>query len=221
MAKKPGSKKKTAKKSDFPSAETYTLTKLDQVKVLADPLRVRLLEAFCLEQTTKQVADQLGEKSTKLYHHVDALERVGLIRLTRTRQNRGTLEKYYQSVARSFRADPQLFLSADREAPQAGAMQTMISNLFGNVTQEIGAIVNAAQGMQGLEEEGVMAHCEVRATEADIKKLQRRLNRLVKSLIQDDEEDENLDDLRRYRLVLAFYPLDWASHYEASSKKTR
>ena len=63
----------------------------------------RLLEALVLEpRTTKQVAEALGEKPTKLYHHVDALEKVGLIRLIRTQRNRGTLEKYYQSVARSF-----------------------------------------------------------------------------------------------------------------------
>lgn len=28
------------------------------------------------ERTTKQVAERLGEKPTKLYHHVEALERV-------------------------------------------------------------------------------------------------------------------------------------------------
>ena len=89
----------------LPQREIYTLKDLDQVKVLADPLRIRILEALLEERTTKQVADLLGEKPTKLYHHVDALEKVGLIALSRTRQNRGTVEKYYLAVARTFRAD--------------------------------------------------------------------------------------------------------------------
>ena len=88
----------------LPQREIYTLKDLDQVKVLADPLRIRILEALLEERTTKQVADLLGEKPTKLYHHVDALEKVGLIALSRTRQNRGTVEKYYLAVARTFRA---------------------------------------------------------------------------------------------------------------------
>ena len=77
-----------------PTREVMILTELDQIKVLADPLRIRILEELGQERTTKQVADLIGEKPTKLYHHVEALERVGLIQLTRTRQNRGTLEKY-------------------------------------------------------------------------------------------------------------------------------
>ena len=47
---------------------------LEQVKVLADPLRVRILETMALEErTTKQVAEELGEKPTRLYPHVEAL----------------------------------------------------------------------------------------------------------------------------------------------------
>ena len=85
-----------AKKAAAPAQESVMmLTDLEQMKVLADPLRIRILESLAIdERTTKQVADLLGEKPTKLYHHVEALERVGLIRMTRTRQNRGTLEKY-------------------------------------------------------------------------------------------------------------------------------
>ena len=52
--------------------------------------------------TTKQVAELLGEKPTRLYHHVDLLHQAGLIRLTHTRKNRGTTEKYYEAIARQF-----------------------------------------------------------------------------------------------------------------------
>ena len=202
-------KKENGEKPGFPAAESYTLTDLEQVKVLADPLRVRLLEAFCVERTTKQVADRLGEKSTKLYHHVEALEKVGLIRRTRTRQNRGTLEKYYQAVARTFRADARLFLSDEQESPQTDALQTVMSTMLDRVARELGAIIEAGQAAPGLDQEGVVAHCEVRGSDAEMTKLRRRLDRLVKSVADDACGDESLDDLRRYRLMLMFYPLDW------------
>jgi len=74
---------------------------LEQVRALAHPLRLRLLELFARQpRTAKQAAQVLGEPPTRLYHHVAALERAGLIRLKETRQNRGTTEKYYE------RADP-------------------------------------------------------------------------------------------------------------------
>src|ERR1051326_7711550 len=73
-------------------------TGLDQVRALAHPLRLRLLELFARQpRTAKQAAEVLGEPPTRLYHHVAALERAGLIRLKETRQNRGTTEKYYEA----------------------------------------------------------------------------------------------------------------------------
>jgi len=73
-------------------------TGLEQVRALSHPLRLRLLELFKLQpRTAKQAAEVLGEPPTRLYHHVAALERAGLIRLRETRQNRGTTEKYYEA----------------------------------------------------------------------------------------------------------------------------
>ena len=72
-----------------PDDPFYVIRDLAQLKVLADPLRVRILEALCEQpRTTKQVAERLGEKPTKLYHHVEALDRAGLIELHSTRPNR-------------------------------------------------------------------------------------------------------------------------------------
>ena len=52
--------------------------------------------------SAERVAEIIGEKPTKLYHHMDKLQKVGLIRLTHTRQNRGATEKYYETIARQF-----------------------------------------------------------------------------------------------------------------------
>ena len=43
---------------------------------------MRILTALNEERTTKQVAELLHEKPTRLYHHVDALERACLVQLT-------------------------------------------------------------------------------------------------------------------------------------------
>jgi len=68
-----------------------------QLRALAHPIRLRLLEAFARgRRTTMQVAAQLGEPPTRLYHHVNALERAGILKLVETRQVRGTTEKYFE-----------------------------------------------------------------------------------------------------------------------------
>jgi DNA-binding transcriptional ArsR family regulator len=123
-------------KPRYPEAARYTLTHLDQVKALADPLRLRLLAAFGQERTTKQVADLMGERPTRLYHHVEALEKVGLIQQTRTRPNRGTMEKYFLAVARSFEPDEALFGSKKAE-PEADDAPEIIGADDAEATEEV------------------------------------------------------------------------------------
>jgi DNA-binding transcriptional ArsR family regulator len=90
--------------------EVYRVKSLAQVRALANPLRMRILVTLAEKpRTTKQVADLLGEPATKLYHHVAALEKAGLVRLRKTRPLRGTVEKYYQAVASRFEVADNLF----------------------------------------------------------------------------------------------------------------
>ena len=90
-----------AKKASKP--RKLKMTDLQQVRALSHPLRLRLLELFAQRaRTTKQAAEELGEAPTKLYHHVAALEKAGLVRLCETRPNRGATEKYFEAVANRF-----------------------------------------------------------------------------------------------------------------------
>lgn len=72
---------------------------LDQLRALAHPLRLQLFEMFSERpRTTMQAARRLGEAPTRLYHHVAALERSGLVRLRETKSRRGATEKYFEAV---------------------------------------------------------------------------------------------------------------------------
>ncbi len=185
---------------------SLTLSDLHQVKVLADPLRIRILEELCTaERTTKQVAQRLGEKPTKLYHHVEALERVGLIRLARTRQNRGTIEKYYMAVAQQFRADSRIFSNADAGSrAKEDALQAMISTVFDRTSEEMRGLIAQSRGRKGIEEKGVLSFLEIRTDSRHGRRLQARLMRLIKSL----DDGGVKPGVRKYRLTLAFYPLE-------------
>jgi DNA-binding transcriptional ArsR family regulator len=93
-----GSRRRSRRRAPLPRG-------LARVRALAHPLRLRLLELFAERpRTTMQAAQALGEAPTRLYHHVAALERAGLVRLRETRPNRGTTEKYFETVSKSMRA---------------------------------------------------------------------------------------------------------------------
>jgi DNA-binding transcriptional ArsR family regulator len=183
--------------------DLMTLTDLQQVRVLADPLRVRILEALGTERTTRQVAAEIGENPTKLYHHVDALERVGLIRLTRTRRKRGTLERYYRVVALCFRTDSRLF-------PRLGGTEPVIdvvSNLLGRVGDELRDLAAGCGGAGDLEKQAILSFVEVRAPEAEILALRRKLERLLKDLLKLAGAEGGGREGPRYRLLLGYYPI--------------
>jgi DNA-binding transcriptional ArsR family regulator len=84
-----------------PSSAADRRRATQELRALAHPLRLRLIEHFARgPRTTMQVAADLGEPPTRLYHHVNALERAGILRLNRTRQVRGTTEKYFEVAKR-------------------------------------------------------------------------------------------------------------------------
>lgn len=200
-----------------PQAALRTLDDLKQVRALADPLRMRILTALCEERTTKQVAELLHEKPTRLYHHVDALERAGLVQLTRTRPKRGTIEKYYRSVARTFEAR----VSTGRR-PEASldAIDDVMSAAFATTSDEVSRLLERGAGST-LSEEGILVFLEVRATRAEIQKLRRRLHAAI-GVAREEGTSSPRDE--RYRLTIAFYPLETggadATHPPSAKKRT-
>ncbi len=216
----------TPAKSDRPPREIYTITDLRQVKVLADPLRLKILEVLSQQaRTTKQVAKILGEKPTKLYHHVESLARVGLIALHRTRQHRGTLEKYYLAIARGFLTDAEIFSAAGRSvgesaagelaaggsADETGNWQAIAAALLESSAIELRGLAGTGEpacrdSEHGPARRGIFGQIKLHADEARVAELQEKLQDLLKEIQElDCEEQEGHEP---YRMTLAFYPLD-------------
>ncbi len=200
-----------AKKDSPEPADSYRISDLDQVKALANPLRMRILETLAASDpmTTKQVAQKLGEKPTRLYHHVDLLEKAGLIRLTHTRQNRGATEKYYEAIARSFRAGAELF-SDESPAEQEHALRPMIHTVFDSTTSELLRLIDSPHADDLMEDEGLLTYIEMHLTQEQVDEVQQKLKNVLEYLqgLDDPETDAEKEKLRKYRLTLAHYPLD-------------
>lgn len=174
-------------------------TGLDQVRALSHPIRLRLLELFAAKpRTTKQAAEVLGEAPTRLYHHVAALARAGLIRLRETRQNRGTTEKYYEAAAHRFIAGADQL--EDPEVKRDLASMGML--VFEQGRNELArALANERVP------EGLMAVRGVfQLSETAAKKLRKELTDVIARLRQDDKPSRG--KRRRYALTMALIPSD-------------
>src|SRR5919199_1430804 len=88
--------------------DVFFITDVETLKVVADPLRLRILDVLRRgPSTVKHLATELDVPLKKLYYHVNLLETHSLIRVVGTRVISGIIEKQYQvaahrlSVARS------------------------------------------------------------------------------------------------------------------------
>lgn len=82
---------------------------LETLKVLADSLRLQIIELLAPEsQTVNQIAQQLGLTGSRLFYHFHLLEFVGLIRVEETRMANNIMEKIYWITADTFEVDKDL-----------------------------------------------------------------------------------------------------------------
>lgn len=165
---------------------------------------MRILEAFSQQpRTTKQVAVFLGEKPTRLYHHVDILERAGLIKQVETRRNRGMTEKYYSAVAKEFVVDRRL-LEVRRGARKGarGYGSLLLSALEATLEE---ARKSVAAGLISPVEErrnALVYRQQIRGAKTDIERLMAKVRRWIKESQATGSEQGELS----YTLIMAFYP---------------
>lgn len=106
--------------------EVYSIASLDQMRAIADDLRIRIFDRLTRQaMTVTQLGEALGVAPAKAHYHVRELERVELVKLVETREKGGILEKYYRAVARDIAVSPGLLrgLSPD---DMAGAVSQFL-----------------------------------------------------------------------------------------------
>ena len=180
--------------------ETHKINDLETVRLLSDPLKLRLLQAFAdSAKTTKQVAVELGENITKLYRHVDALHDSGLLEIVDEKQKRGTIERTFQAVARRFEVDHSLF----NDGNGGNGVEAVREVIRGGETEILNALANAGDDD---DSQPIFMRIRGKASPAQIAELRETLNAWLESIPSDDEAPG--DDAEGYGGIIAFYPID-------------
>lgn len=109
------------------------LSRADELKALADPTRLAILEKLMASgrdlpvMSVKELAEVLGEPQTKLYRHVRQLESVGLIRVAASRMVSGILEQRYQAAQHDLQLAP---ISLRENVDEAQALARTVLDRF-------------------------------------------------------------------------------------------
>jgi DNA-binding transcriptional ArsR family regulator len=185
-------------------SDEMVITDVEQLKAVSDPLRLQLLDAMADDVvrgwTAKELAEHLGTRQTKLYHHLGILEERGFIRVAETRVVSGIIEKRYQATARSYRVERALLTGEDTESAIGGALDAV----FAKARNEILA------GLRSGDIDPDPAHSQRRgyglwATNTRLSPAKaRKVMRLIERLREFD--DVNDPDGVEFGLLVGFYP---------------
>jgi len=170
----------------------HILENYEQLKVISDPLRTKIL-MFLVEQphTVHQLAHLLTLSRAKVLYHVRELEKYDLIRLVRTEEQGGNLLKYYQAIARGYiPADHLLNFVETKEATR----QSYLEVLDRAKTRVLTAPTTAFSPVSSNVEDwmSLSLQKELTMSEADFQRFATKYRALLEEFIQSppDETDQ-------------------------------
>jgi len=196
-----------------PDAE-FIVNDLETLKVLADPLRLQIIELMTpAARTVKQIAADLNLPPTKLYYHIKQLEERSLIRVVDTRIVSGILEKQYQAAAHSYRVNKALF-SLTAQAGKEG-LNVILADLFEDTKDDIQKSVEAdvidVSAQEGDEKalyrSLLISRNTLYMTAEQAEEFYKRLRALVREFMRDEDQATLVNpDEHSYGLLMALYP---------------
>ncbi|HEX5166560.1 MAG TPA: winged helix-turn-helix domain-containing protein [Thermomicrobiales bacterium] len=165
----------------------HELNTLEQLRAVSDPLRVAIFRLLReREHTVKELCDELGESSTRLYYHVGELERVGLVRLVRTESKSGTTHKYYRSVSQ-FLNVPTSLLHDDSRSPEQEAAVDWFCSMLENSVMDVRQAFGSA-GPDFDRDLTFVTRNYIRTTPERAREFVRKLDELQNELLAADDE---------------------------------
>lgn len=159
----------------------FLIKRIDQAKLLANAFKLSVLEQFVDEpRTAKQVADRMKVKQTRLYRHIDSLHEAGLLKIVKEQQKRGTVERYYQAVAKRFEIDAALFSNSKSEKNETiklvkGLLRDTENELLPLLSEIDGDISDTGE-INGISvEDLLLMRLVIEASDAQISALRKKL----------------------------------------------
>jgi DNA-binding transcriptional ArsR family regulator len=202
--------KNDRKMSGLEPENIRVIDSLETLKVVADPLRLKILELLRREpQTVKQLAAAMDVPIKKLYYHINLLEEHALIRVTGTRIVSGIIEKQYQVTAYRLTVDRSL-LSPASEVP-GDSLDAFLSMILDHTKSGIAKSVRAGLVELGeeksLQQRGlVLGRIWMRLSPARADAFLARLKELQEEYVAP--ADDSSADTHLYEFVVGMYPTE-------------
>jgi DNA-binding transcriptional ArsR family regulator len=194
---------------EFKPAPIMMVRDLETLKILADPLRNQILEILAPRKLTiNQMAEKLGLAPSKLYYHINLLEKYGLIKEVDTIIKANIIEKVYWISAYECKMDDNLcnFSTPEGQESVMTAMLAPIDSTREDILRSLQARVTALD--RGAEEHPreVVIFRELRMmTDRTADQFAERIKEVTRDF-EEFEGDQGGEDAHMRALTVSFYP---------------
>ena len=195
---------------DVPQPDPILLiTDLEALKVFSDPLRNQVMEILApAPLTISQISDKLGLQASKLYYHINLLEKHGFIRVVESTVKGNLIEKHYWLTAYECKVDHDLFNFATPTGRETtitslvSPIETTREDLIRSLQARIYAI---EQGAQEHPREVLVFRELVNMTDEQANEFIVRLRELTKEF-EAQKTTRKSGETHVRALTVAFYP---------------
>ena len=179
-------------------AERIDVDDLALLSELTHPVRSSIMRRLKEPRTVAEVAAILDVPVTRLYHHVNRLERLGLIRVVATRQVAAVTERRYQVAATNFGVAREL-IESENPADVAAALGSLFDLAKFGLQREIenGSFLIS-------EHDTILSMGDVVLSPARRRELIERLAAIFSEFTTDATEDD--PDATRLTLFVSAIP---------------
>ncbi|WP_420643969.1 helix-turn-helix domain-containing protein [Candidatus Leptofilum sp.] len=185
-------------------SQEFLVDSLETLKVIAHSTRLNILQSLKHPKTVKEVAKLLKLPATKLYYHVNLMEKHGLIQVVETNIVSGILEKKYQVVAHHYRIDNRLLTEQPTATPE---LEQMLTTIFNVTETEIRRTVEQTEQNPFAEEAtGILYRASLRLTPEQHAEFYGRLKIILDEITEQSSGEANSEQ-SIYGLTIAYYPV--------------
>jgi DNA-binding transcriptional ArsR family regulator len=187
-------------------AQTRLVDSADALKALADPLRIKVLHLMMgapeRAWSVKELAGELKQPVTKLYHHIKLLEGAALITDVESRLVSGIVEHRYRTSQRSLQMDDSMFTSPETR-------DDSIAQVAALVDASKDALLDYLHGDFVDADEVRISRSTARLTAEEVETIAKTVEELIEKFrrARDDEADGPRAALPRSSMLVLFHPL--------------
>lgn len=188
-----------------PPLDELVVDDFSLVDEISHPVRGPIFRRLKTPRSAAELAELMNVPVTRLYHHLNHLERVGMIRVVATRRVGAATERRYQVVARSLRADEDLYERLDqRDLVKAAGSLFDVAKL--GIQRTIEARTSA--GLR-TDEHSIVSLGESTVDPERLDAFLEKLTALIDEFrtLESDDAAASADGTNRFTLFVACYPV--------------